>query len=45
MILVDAGPLVAILSADDRHHERCVTTLHTLTDSMGTVWPAFAEAI
>jgi predicted nucleic acid-binding protein len=45
VILVDAGPLVAMLHADDRHHARCVTTLKGLTAPLATVWPAVTEAM
>ncbi len=45
MVLVDAGPLVALIHADDREHERCKKVLDYLHDSMGTVWPALTEAM
>ena len=45
MILVDAGPLVAVVDADDRHHARCVETLKTLREPLGTVWPPLVEAL
>ncbi len=45
MVLVDAGPLVALIHADDREHGRCKKVLDSLHDSMGTVWPAFTEAM
>jgi predicted nucleic acid-binding protein len=45
MILMDAGPLVAILHQDDRHHERCVATLQSLRDPVGTTWPVLSEAM
>jgi len=44
-VLVDAGPLVAILDADDTFHEACVTTLRQIREPMITVWPALTEAI
>ena len=44
-MLVDAGPLVAILDRVDPEHEACVTTLKTLRESLTTVWPAFTEAM
>lgn len=45
MILVDAGPLVALIHADDREHERCKEVLNSLQGPMGTVWPALTEAM
>jgi predicted nucleic acid-binding protein len=45
MILVDAGPLVALIHADDREHERCREVLHALQEPMATVWPALTEAM
>jgi uncharacterized protein len=45
VILVDAGPLVAILHADDQWHERCVRALGTIRGPLTTVWPAFTEAM
>lgn len=45
MILVDAGPLVALIHADDREHERCKEVLSSLREPMVTVWPALTEAM
>ena len=45
MILVDAGPLVALIDADDHHHARCVATLQTTQEPLATVWPAVTEAM
>ncbi|MEO8078657.1 MAG: PIN domain-containing protein [Acidobacteriota bacterium] len=44
-VLVDAGPLIALIEPTDRHHERCVAALDTLSDALLTVWPAFTEAM
>jgi predicted nucleic acid-binding protein len=44
-VLVDAGPLVALLDKADPEHEPCVATLKTLRTSLITVWPAFTEAM
>ena len=44
-MLVDAGPLVALLDQADPEHEPCVATLKTLRDTLVTVWPAFVEAM
>lgn len=45
MILIDAGPLVAIVDADDQHHAKCVTALKTLREPLATVWPPLVEAM
>jgi predicted nucleic acid-binding protein len=44
-VLVDAGPLIALIEPTDRNHGRCVAALKTLTDPLLTVWPAFTEAM
>jgi len=45
VILIDAGPLVAILSSADHYHRRCSAALRGIRGPMGTVWPAVAEAM
>src|SRR5882762_6472288 len=45
MILIDAGPMVALLSARDRHHASCRATLVRIDEPIATVWPAFTEAM
>jgi uncharacterized protein len=45
VILVDAGPLVAIIHRDDQWHASCVRTLKKLKEPLGTVWPALTEAM
>jgi predicted nucleic acid-binding protein len=43
--LVDAGPLVAILHADDQDHARCTRTLKNIRGHLATTWPPFTEAM
>jgi predicted nucleic acid-binding protein len=43
--LTDAGPLVALIDADEADHETCVLSLQTLTLPLLTTWPAFTEAM
>jgi uncharacterized protein len=45
LILVDAGPMVAIVDADDQYHSQCVAAFETFQEPMGTVWPAVTEAM
>jgi predicted nucleic acid-binding protein len=45
VILTDAGPLVALLDADESAHERCWEALEALTLPMVTSCPAFTEAM
>ena len=45
MILVDAGPLVALIDSSDQQHERCAVASESIREPMLTVWPAFTEAM
>jgi len=45
MILIDAGPLVALVDASDAHHGACVATLRAVREPIGTVWPAVSKAL
>ena len=45
MTLTDAGPLVALLDADEPDHERCRDALELLRLPLLTTCPAFTEAM
>ena len=45
MILLDAGPMIAILHSGDAHHQECVEALASISEPLVTVWPAVTEAM
>jgi len=44
-MLVDAGPLVALIHAGDENHQRCADAARRIRSPLVTVWPAFTEAM
>lgn len=45
MTLTDAGPLIAIIDADEPDHSACVEALDQVALPLVTTWPAFTEAM
>jgi len=45
LILVDAGPLVALVDKADQNHLACVSVLKDLHQPLATVWPPLTEAM
>jgi predicted nucleic acid-binding protein len=45
MILVDTGPLVALIHEDDNEHHTCKEAFLRLSERLGTVWPVLTEAM
>lgn len=44
-VLVDAGPLVALLDRSDDRHEEVTEALKKIHDPLVSVWPAIVEAM
>lgn len=45
MILVDAGPMVALVDRADQHHEACRAAMEGIEEPLATVLPALTEAM
>jgi uncharacterized protein len=45
LTLTDAGPLIAIIDADEPDHADCVAALDELALPLVTTWPAFTESM
>jgi len=43
--LTDAGPLIAIIDADEPDHATCMEALEQVAIPLTTTWPAFIEAM
>lgn len=44
-VLIDAGPLVALLDRSDDHHEEMVNVVAQIEDDLVSVWPVVVEAM
>lgn len=46
MILIDTGPLVALIDKGDReNHQKCTAAFHSFKTPLLTTWPCLTEAM
>ncbi|NMC63960.1 MAG: PIN domain-containing protein [SAR324 cluster bacterium] len=43
-VLIDTGPIVALLSSRDQYHELCLNVMKDIVPPMITSWPVLTEA-
>jgi uncharacterized protein len=44
-VLIDTGPIVAILCREDAEHENCIECLRSLDAELDSCWPVISEAV